>query len=339
MPRTTRTYNPHSGQYELSCLTEGCSSLCVTGSAASATRESIDLRTGRPVHATFRFLGDGRGNSARCRTCERNRRQGRRNAPAAVPGMTRAADWQVRRFGVELELLFPHSVTRSTIDAALQAAGLVSWRAKTDVSIHGNGRGWEIVSPPLQGEGGYEQVRTACRVLAGLGGVANRSCGMHVHHDIRDLTVDGVKAVARMWVAQQPMIDGLVAPSRRGSGHTYLGPIRAEELRQIEACTNLEDVRRLASRISRYRNLNVAAYGRHGTIEMRQHQGTVNAEKVLTWVRLGQALIQAAAEQPETTRVPQPRMRAMLDLLGDRLGETARTFLIGRTVEFGLVQP
>lgn len=236
-----------------------------------------------------------------------------------------------RTFGVELELIFPSGHNRGTITAALEAEGVTGWRVKSDGSLSG-GNGWEVVSPVLSGEQGIETVRKACRVLTRLGAKPNRSCGLHVHHGARDLTVAAVKALARTWHANQGIIDGLVSPSRRGANSSYYcRPLSSTDLTRIES---IRDLRSL-SRLDRYRSLNLASYGRHGTVEVRQHQGTCDAEKVVSWIRFGQALIDTAITQGATDR--QSRVRDLFDRMGDRFDETARTFLTGRAVEFGAV--
>lgn len=339
MPRTirsTRTYDSRTGRYTLTCLTEGCTSSVLTGSAREAHRDSYDLRTGRPVAETFRYLGDGRGNSARCRNCERDRRRNRTTG-ARVPGttgrVTAAAD---RRFGVELELLYPSHIGPANIRAALSAAGLSEWKVEHDGSLNGNG--WEVVSPKLQGEDGHRQIREVCAVLSGLGGKPNSSCGLHVHHEIRELSIEAAKALFVAWAAQQPMIDGLVAPSRRGGAY-YARHLGSSDLARVQRCSTLSDLQRASNAMSysdKYRALNLRSYGRYGTVEVRQHQGTVNAEKISSWVRFGQALIVAAATG-ELTTATHSRMRDLLGAMGSHLEETARTFLLGRTVEFGAV--
>ncbi len=84
---------------------------------------------------------------------------------------------------------------------------------------------------------------------------------------------------------------------------------------------------------SRYHTINVAAYAAYGTIEIRQHQGTTSFEKIRTWVLLGQALLDDA-RRGESAKLPQRTVRDLLDSLGDLLDETAKTFALGRAVEF-----
>jgi len=340
MPRTTRTFDRDAGAYRLNCLTEGCGAECLTGSARDANRYSIDRLTGAYVHSTFRFLGEGRGNSARCRDCERARRAQRTSGPR-VPGTTgRVTPAGDRRFGVELELMFPTSVNQTTIRDALRSAGLRGWTVVRDGSLVGHGNGWEVVSPILQGEDGHRQIRVACAALSALGASgANTACGLHVHHEIRELRIEAVRALVEAWAAHQPMIDGLVAPSRRGGRAYYCRHLGSTDLARVRNSRTLRDLQSATNRMGyseKYRTLNLRSYGRYGTAEVRQHQGTVNAEKISSWVRFGQALIVAAATG-ELTATPTTRMRDLLGAMGSHLEETARTFLLGRTVEFGAV--
>lgn len=325
-----RRYDSTAGAYRLTCQTPGCTSTALTRESGDYrnTRHDIDILTGAEVHSIFASRGERGGNSGVCRECQRRANRQRRSTGARVPGTTGTTVGENRRFGVELELIFPRHIGRSSIDSALQQAGLTGWRSRTDGSLSG-GNGWEIVSPILSGDNGFEQIRTATRVLRGLGAKPNRSCGMHVHHEARDLTIQGFKNVARSWANNQAIIDGLVSGSRRNSQGYYCRALDSNDLSYIEAC---RDTRQL-SNLSRYKTLNLASYGRHGTIEVRQHQGTCDAEKIISWVKFGQAIISAAVTRP--TAIPtQRRVRDMLAEFGTHLNETARTFLLGRAVEF-----
>lgn len=295
---------------------------------APVTRDSLD-QDGRPALDSFSWSTSRATFRGTCRDCARSRRTSGPRAPRSrrVAGLAMGIG---RTFGVELELIFPSGHNRGTITAALEAEGVTGWRVKSDGSLSG-GNGWEVVSPVLSGEAGIEKVRTACRVLTRLGAKPNRSCGLHVHHGARDMTVAAAKALARTWSANQGIIDGLVSPSRRNGGSYYCRPLTSSDLAAIES---IRDLRSL-SRLDRYRTLNLASYGRHGTVEIRQHQGTCDAEKVVSWIRFGQAMIDTAITTGATDT--QRRVRDLFDRMSDRLDETARTFLTGRAVEFGAV--
>lgn len=241
-----------------------------------------------------------------------------------------------RKYGVEIELIFPYGVDTYDVANAIEAAGVVGWRAKGDGSLSGSGEGIEVVSPPMTGEEGLEAIRTVCRVVQEMGASVNTTCGLHVHHDVADLDVEGLKRVARGWANSQSLIDGLVSRSRRDGGSYYCRPIPDDELRRIEGCETVQQMRRCidSSTNERYRSLNYGALGRYGTIEIRQHQGTMNAEKITSWIMFGKAIIDHAHVNDEPLPTGLNRMRDMFSRLGDHLNETAKTFLLGRAVEF-----
>lgn len=300
-------------------------------------RGDIDRISGREVSTIFRTRASRGGLHSHCRQCQ-SQAAPRVRGPR-VPGTARIVSADQRRFGVELELIFPRGVTRERVTAALADAGLTGWRAKYDGSLTG-GNGLEVVSPILTGENGEAQIRTATRVLRGLGATPNRSCGMHVHHEARDLTADGFKALARGWKVNQPLIDGLVSPSRRNGANHYCQPLTDGDVQRIESCSTVEQITREGQRISRYKTLNFAALGRYHTVEVRQHQGTCDPEKIISWVKFGQGIVAAAAttDTSAATQQTHGRVRDLLGAFGSHLNETARTFLLGRAVEFGSVE-
>lgn len=339
MPATR--YDYRTSQYQHTC--RECGTTVSTSRPWSADAATTD---GSLVSDTFRFLNSAGRFQYLCRSCEREYNRRRRAARPRtsgprVPSMTREALGITRRFGVELECILPSHVTRAQVITALQAAGLPAadrasgtsyWSVKGDGSLTG-GNGLEIVSPPLAGEAGEDAVRIACRVLRGLGATVNRSCGTHVHHDINDLNVDEIKAAAASWFNNQDLIDGLVSPSRRADANGYCRRLTSDDLRSIQAARDLDAIRYLY--LDRYRTLNLTSYGRHGTIEIRQHQGTLDAEKIISWLRLGQAIIDSAKTSGVAAR--QSSVRDLLAAMGSALNETARTFLLGRAVEFNAV--
>jgi hypothetical protein len=208
-----------------------------------------------------------------------------------------------RSFGIELEF----TGSRNTVSAALVRQGLNSrvenynhsvrrhWKITTDESVE---RGGELVSPILNNLDGRVQVAKACSGLRAAGATTNRSTGFHAHHDVRDLAASEIVRVAKSYYKSQKAIDGLVADSRRSSGYnSYCQPIGEREIQGLEAHSDsLGNFRQHADYVNRFRTLNVECYPRYGTIEFRQHQGTHDANKVLSWVAMGQSLIQTSMD-------------------------------------------
>lgn len=201
-----------------------------------------------------------------------------------------------RRFGVELEIV--HG-SRWEMVRALQAAGIevqdmgythrvrTCWKIVTDSSVAG---GYEIVSPVLQGERGFAQLEKVCRVLAEQGAKINKTCGLHVHHEVRDLSAGQIIGAAIGYTRAQGSIDSVVAPSRRTSANN----------RYCAGC-DMGTLQMYASRdnsnwggTNRYQVVNLTSYPKYGTLELRQHQGSIEYTKIRNWVLFGQQLIEAA---------------------------------------------
>lgn len=215
-----------------------------------------------------------------------------------------------RTFGVELELLLPESqrgsAGRQWLAAQVAAAGTPctfegythritsGWKVVTDGSLD-HTFGAEIVSPILKGEDGLRQVEQVCAVLMAAGCRIRRSCGVHVHHGVRDFNAKGIRTLARLVHRFAPVVDGLVPASRRGS--TWAAPHSSHELDALERTA----ARRNATLLSmadcqsgRYKALNLAALRRHTTVEFRQHGGSIEGPKVVAWILLTQGLVEKA---------------------------------------------
>lgn len=113
----------------------------------------------------------------------------------------------------------------------------------------------------------YSRLFHACRLLSLHGAEVNRTCGLHVHFDVRDLSplkrYADVKAEgARLHSVIAAVGRYLVPPSRLNNRYCALTP------------PSLRD---------RYRAVNAEATGKHGTLEVRLHSGTVEGDKARLW--------------------------------------------------------
>ena len=255
-----------------------------------------------------------------------------------LPRPVRLTGFTDRTFGVELEFLFGTGSgaarNMQAVATHLRAAGLNltsvgtythavgnGWKLVPDGSVYG---GAELVSPILSGADGLAQVRKASEGLVAAGCKVNRSCGFHVHHEAKDLSVANVRTLARLINRFKVVLDGLLPPSRRGAG--YAMPFTTEELARLEAakektcglqqyspraargegsqthrvCRLVSGANRSRRRVcqacacQRYRVVNLRAMHKYGTVEFRQHSGTIEAEKIVAWVALTQGLVEKA---------------------------------------------
>lgn len=243
-----------------------------------------------------------------CRECERQSRQERAQNPTRRRSVRRApVVSQVprsragRAFGVEIELTGPSA---AVITAAIRAEGIeiadgVSgygatnptdssrrWQLKRDGSV--SGYGLELVSPKLRGEDGFDQLERVCRALNSVNATVDRSTGLHVHHDFSGLSFESMQRQLLGLIDAQGALFEMVAPSRR-SNH-YCPRIGQTHRDAIARATSLSDFHGYFPRGA----VNVNAYPRHGSIEIRLHGGTTQFKKISAWVRLAQRIMDAA---------------------------------------------
>lgn len=183
-------------------------------------------------------------------------------------------------FGIELE----HNGNGvSVCREIMRCVGLDAWYSKEDGSLHSS-TGAEVVSPILRGEDGFAQMRTAMLALSANGGTVNRECGTHVHIGADDMDPEDIARLVRFYDRNVSLIDSLHPASRRNA--FYCENWRASEVSTIDDYAKGGDKRKCADAQSgRYRKVNLHSLRWHGTIEFRQHAGTLNPVKLEAWVR------------------------------------------------------
>lgn len=120
-------------------------------------------------------------------------------------------------------------------------------------------------------------VRRVCAVLAETCAV-NKSCGLHVHFDQRQQGERGREGPRNVLVRAKKIQQSLkylfdMLPQSRKT-NTYCVPNKR--------LPNESAVRFGTG--ERYRAINLTAYRKHSTLEMRCHSGTIDAEKIQAWV-------------------------------------------------------
>lgn len=234
-----------------------------------------------------------------------------------------------RTFGVEAEFF---GITPAVAVQALTDAGIAvhyatythdttaDWKIVYDASVTGRGtgigRGLELVSPIMQGVAGLQEVAKAVDALSRAGGKLDKSCGLHVHVGMDGLTGADMMKIIDFYAANQDNIDDIISASRHNNTYCRKFGIRNYELTQIEAFRGLTDVRAMkaaATNFTRFFVVNTSAYARHGTLEFRQHQGTLNGEKLTSWVKFILAMVETAPSLDDFA--PAANFDALVDAL------------------------
>lgn len=214
-----------------------------------------------------------------------------------------------RTFGVEIECIFPTNESiNEFIDDINNNSNLeirfvgynhttsAAWKMVTDASVRSTtkpGIGREVVSPILKGADGKRQLKTILECMKKHGVYINKTCGLHVHFGAKDFKAADFRKLAHIYKQHEAEIDKMVSPSRRGQcGNQYCQGLDHISHWQIENCAS---VRQLDSKLGgRYHKINFAAFVRHGTVEFRQHQGSIDFEKISQWIDFGMCMMRWA---------------------------------------------
>ena len=237
-------------------------------------------------------------------------------------------------FGVEIECYLPAGLTREALAAQLCDAGVPAtaemynhqvrsgWKLVTDGSLRDYSRGCELVSPILSGDAGLASVEAVCAQLVTVGATVDRSTGLHVHVGVPGQELPFFKEVLRLYAKYEKVIDGFMAPSRRGSANVYAqsttftpAMAAATDLRALQRAYNGG---RSFRHDARYRKVNLEAYWRHGTVEFRQHQGTIEARKITNWVKFLLKLVNRATRPEPEVRAARVGDNQVIELTGMR---------------------
>lgn len=228
-----------------------------------------------------------------------------------------------RTFGVEIEFT---TATREEVARLMNAKGVSAyvegynhstknhWKVITDSSC-----GYELVSPPLKGREGMEQLRKACEALKEAGAKVDRRCGLHVHHDINDYNAKQIANIFAIYIKLETTIDTLVPNSRRANNNTFCGSLFAGTTQQnilnkLKEVNSLEDIKNIWH--TRYVKVNFQSYVKYGTIEFRQHSGSTEFDKIYNWILLTQQIVDMAATPIQKTyKAENDNLQSMRNIL------------------------
>lgn len=248
-----------------------------------------------------------------------------------------------RRFGVEIEhkqpkLMCSTACSISNVNhLSCQSTGLtkiLSQEFPRWAPVTYDGSGCEVRSPVLCGDDDMKELEAVMNMLKELGGRVYQADGLHVHHDAPEYLVDDDKlaykricTLAQSWCNNQAIINDLVSEHRRAdwfkcemAGYGPTSCYKQVTQKVVDAIKNTskpveyttQDYRQyrvkpkdaLGRMNDRMYALNVAALATHGTIEVRQYQGTLNFDRARAWIRFGQCFIDTVLQDDNTPIAP-----------------------------------
>jgi hypothetical protein len=219
-----------------------------------------------------------------------------------------------RTFGVEIE--FCTGKSSMAIARALTAAGIECvaegynhttrshWKIVTDGSVS---RGYELVSPILTGEAGIAEVKRAAAALVAAECSVDTSTGLHVHVGANDLSRDSIVNLVRRYANNETQIDAIVPSHRRSNTYarSNVGDVQTIEnhIRNYPRAT-VSDV--CYSISDRYKKLNLQSFVKYGTVEFRQHSGTLDGSKIANWITFCLQFVEDSIIVPAPVQAPAP---------------------------------
>lgn len=190
-----------------------------------------------------------------------------KNAPADFIGQWRS---------IEFELVFK---SPSAIDDFVHDVRCVGYAkyvtVKDDGSLRVNEGDKEGVPKEVvvtYRSGNERAIREICKLLKGRAYV-NKTCGTHVHFDMRHVSEAGANIYGARLARCVPALRLLLPKSRRSNKH-------------CAKTISTETGNAYSSSEARYAFVNMLAYKKHKTIEIRGHSGTINANKMLGWIQI-----------------------------------------------------
>lgn len=188
--------------------------------------------------------------------------------------------------------------------------GLRDW---ANGDIHEDGSGVEIPSPVLRGQKGLNELQRVMALLKANSFYVGSEDGLHVHHDAPEFMDDPdlLVGLVEAWNDNQEVISTFVAPSRRrnhwacptwtSTQVTYLKET-VERTKRGEPGVDEWGYAQPAGPRAAFRTgprgaLNLHSLLEHGSIEIRQHEGTLEFDEAYAWIHFGQAFLDSVLKK------------------------------------------
>jgi hypothetical protein len=263
-----------------------------------------------------------------------------------------AINWTDFTFGVELELYTPNATfgsdefaARAAMQDRLARLGASRWKVVRDGSL-GYVSGFmpmEVVSPILQGTEGLVAMKQVMDMVREAGCRVNNQCGLHVHVGVRGMSPQRVRKIALAFLNAEHHFDSIVPPSRRNNRYALSNTARAAgrsgDLANAGTIRSITDVMNGGNSNEhynsfRYYKLNFQSFVHHGTIEFRQHAGSVESAKACAWVRLITGFCAAAASDEQAVVLGRSTQPSFEDWLGRCTDQAGREYFVQRRAKF-----
>jgi hypothetical protein len=202
------------------------------------------------------------------------------------------------------------------------------WGCKTDYSISG----MEFVSPILYGDEGLTEIETLC--VAGRNWQIHRTCGYHVHFDVTNEDWRSLRSIAYAYCKTYALWSRFIS-DYRCTNSMCAGPnYSIEDILDIHSA---EDWDYFVAQRDRFEFVNWRAYLVHGTIEVRMHDASLNAEEICNWVKCHARFIDfvSSCSRNDIKDLFSCGIEQQFKVLSDIVGNELSEYYAERAVQFG----
>lgn len=195
-----------------------------------------------------------------------------------------------RAFGVEIEFN-SNGLGRSGVANVLREAfdrnELRRWYFMD--RMHWDGSEIELKTPILRGKEGFAKLELVMNTLSEAGCYTTYEDGLHVHHNAPEFThnISNCIRLVKNWQANRHIIYQFVDPGRvtdsYGDYHWACPGWSDDAVRSLEKNQEIPMWDR--------NDLNLCSLSKHGTVEIRLHEGTLNYPEAESWIKFGQSFL------------------------------------------------
>ena len=137
----------------------------------------------------------------------------------------------------------------------------------------------EIVTPVLNGCEGFRLLQHVCDCLQRANAKINSRCGLHIHVDAQTMSLNHIISIICEYQKMEDVIDKKMRPERRNSQCKYAKSLREYNFGHIKTFGEL-----LSTIHSRNYKINVQSLTKYGSLEFRQHHGSVCYDEIRSWI-------------------------------------------------------
>lgn len=219
-----------------------------------------------------------------------------------IDGITFNDCTSTRRYGVEIECINASDSSHNN-DTVFES--------KYDGSLDYSG--CEFVSPVLQGDEGFEELRKMCKILSYQCAGIDNSCGLHIHIDLSDFNEVELSRLFYFIQKLEPISRKFVAKNRTRNSFcdTSLAGLDFKTKYKNGFFQGLE----------RYSAYNFSSYNHHKTLEIRLHQGTIDYDDIRNWISLHLAIVDYVKRRESSTDHTEKTIRELLPIIARDVSE------------------